>query len=333
MEESSEELAKRQEASYAAIGKPTGMTQQDVRDCLKGAVDVHVHGGSEPRSTERLMNEFEMAIEYTQAGFGAAVVKTHHTPSVSRNILIQTFIERWAEEHGMTPVKMLGGVTLNYTVGGLNPAAVRVVADFPNGRFVWLPCMDSFEHGQIVKGGLGQYCKDPKPEGIKLLDDKGEIVPELEEILGVIADNDMVLSTGHYTHPTQMVVIEEAKKAGVKRIVCDHVNLHPKYRIHPTAKTIEEMKEAAKTGAMLGISVIWYCNPYTPQPQAFTRQIIREVGAEHLVLGSDLNEAYTVDCVEGIKWLVRSLLWRGISKKDVERILKENGARLLGLEN
>jgi hypothetical protein len=317
--------------SYSAIGTATGMTQQDVDDCLRGAVDVHTHGGSEPRSTERMMDEFDMAIEYTQAGFEAVVVKTHHTPSASRNILVQKFIDRWAKEHDMKPTQVVGGVTLNYTVGGLNPAAVRVVAEFPNGKFVWLPCMDSYEHAQIVKGGVGAFCREPKPEGIKLLDDKGEIVPELEEILGIVADNDMVLSTGHYTAPTKMVVIEEAKRAGVKRIVNDHINLHPKYRIHPTAMTIEEMKEAAKAGSMLGISVIWYCNPYIPQPQVFTRQIIKEVGAEHLVLGSDLGEPYTIHYVEGIKWLVRTLLWRGISKTDVERILKHNGAKLLGL--
>lgn len=328
MSEMPEELRKIVELGYRSIVVPTGLKEEDVIDCLRGAIDVHVHGGSEPASMERMCDEFRMAIEYTQAEFEAVVVKTHHTPSASRNILIQKFINQWAQEHGMVPVKVFGGVTLNYTIGGLNPAAVRVAAEFPNGKFVWLPVMDSCDHAVIVKSGTGAFCKEPKT-GIKVLTEKGELVPELEEILGIIADNDMVLSTGHYLHPTRMVVIDEALKAGVKRIVNDHINLNPKYRVHPTATTIEEMKEIAKTGAMMGLSVIAYCVPTDHNPQWFARQIVKEVGAEHFVLGSDLGEIDTLPYVEGIKWMVRSMLGRGISKADMVKILKENPAKLM----
>ena len=56
-------------------------TEAEVKELVRGSIDIHAHGGSEP--FERLMLEDELGIEATQAGMRALVIKTWYTPSAS----------------------------------------------------------------------------------------------------------------------------------------------------------------------------------------------------------------------------------------------------------
>ena len=108
---------------YARFLAGIHFPQDDVDELLAGSIDIHAHGGSEP--FERIMLEDDMLKDFTRAGMRATVIKTWYTPSASRNAMLQKNINQWAEEQGLEPVKVFGGITLNQSVGGLNPNAVN----------------------------------------------------------------------------------------------------------------------------------------------------------------------------------------------------------------
>jgi hypothetical protein len=91
-------------------------TEAEIDGLVRGSVDIHAHGGSEP--FERLMLEDDLGIEATQAGMRAVVIKTWYTPSASRNALAQRIVDRYAEARGLEPTRLYGGVTLNLSQGG-----------------------------------------------------------------------------------------------------------------------------------------------------------------------------------------------------------------------
>ncbi|MBW1994912.1 MAG: hypothetical protein JRI77_10770, partial [Deltaproteobacteria bacterium] len=108
---------------YARFLAGVTFTESDVDALVRNAVDCHAHGGSDP--FDRLMLEDEIAFDYSKAGMRAVVFKTWFTPSASRIQLVQKYLDKWAEENDIQPVKIFGGITLNKSVGGINPDAVR----------------------------------------------------------------------------------------------------------------------------------------------------------------------------------------------------------------
>ena len=292
----------------------TKITNEMIDQLMENSIDTHVHGGSDP--FERRLLEDEIAIEATKAKMKAVVIKTWYTPSASRNALVQKIIDKWAEEHQMRPVMVFGGVTLNYSMGGLNPEAVKRCLGFPRFKYVWMPMVDSYYHQLVVL--------NRKDRGIKYLTDKGKIVPELKEILRIIADNDLILASGHYPYSETASLIEEAKKLGVQRIELVHPTLmYSKY-------TLAEMKVLANEGVKINLTGI--ASVYVRFIEGFRwlLKFVKELG-DHLVFGSDSGQIYNPTPIEGMRWLMRVLLAYGMTNEEVTKIFKTNPAELLGI--
>lgn len=300
------------------------ISEKLVDELVQGAILVHEHGGSEP--IPRMHDEFDMAINFTRAGLRAAVIKTHYTPSSCRVALVQRYVNEWAERNGLKATEILGGVVLNYPVGGLNPAAVRSSAGFPGGKFVWMPTVDSYNHIQITQGASTGYIQDVSQQGIRAVDERGKVVPELGEILRVIADKDLVLAIGHHPYePDVRVITEEAKKAGVRRIMVDHpIEYHSK-------ATISQMKELAKEGIYIGMYALT-CLVIPPiEGYEYPAKIFAEVPKEQIVIGSDCGMTSAIPHVEGLRWMIRYMLFFDISEEDIRLMIRENPARLIGI--
>jgi hypothetical protein len=225
----------------------------------------------------------------------------------------------------MEPVQIYGGVCLNYPVGGLNPAAVRASAGFQNAKFVWLPSLDSHHAGVITKGATTGYLKDEKEAGIRLLEN-GKIPPELRQVLEIIAENDLVLAIGHYSAQDRLAVIKEAQKIGVKRILADHpIEYHSK-------GTIEDLKVLANLGVYYGMYALT-CLVIPPvEGPAYPADMFKQLPKDYFVIGSDCGSTAGIPHVEGIRWMIRYMLYHNIEVADIEKMLKKNPAKLLGLD-
>ena len=299
---------------YGRYGAQTKITDQIIEDLMVGMIDVHVHGGSDP--FERRQLEDEIVIECMKAKMKAVVIKTWYTPSASRNALVQKIADQWAEEHCMTPVMAFGGVTLNYSVGGINAEAVKRCLGFPRFKYVWLPMTDSYYHQLVVF--------NRKNRGIKCIGDDGKIVPELKEIFHIISDNDLVLASGHYPYRETSIIMEEAKKLGVKRMEIVHpCIIHSKH-------TIEEMKTMGKEGVKIGLQGIASVNLRYVEGIRWYFKVIKELH-EYMVYSSDCGQIQNPTHIEGTKWFIRVLLSYGITKEEIIKIFKINPAEHLGI--
>jgi len=276
---------------------------------LKGIVDIHVH--SDPDSVPRSIDALEAARLARKEGLRALLLKNHFAPTASLAYVVSRAVEG---------IEAYGGIVLNRPVGGINPAAVDQMARFKggHGRVVWMPTFDA--ENQI------RVSKEKRP--FVSVSRNGKLLPEVLEVLSIMAREKLALATGHSSAREVDLLIREARKAGISRIVVTHA-AHS-----PVSLTIEQQKEAARQGAYLEI-VYNAVLPAAPEPRptlADYARAIRAVGAEHCILSSDLGQAVNPVHTDGWKAYLTGLQAAGITQAEIDLMARRNPARLLGLE-
>ena len=270
---------------------------------LAGAIDMHAH--SDPDGVPRSIDAIELARLAKNRGMRAIVLKNHYEPTASL---------AWIVRKEVPGIEVFGGISLDLTVGGVNPAAVEWMTKVKGGygRVVWMPTYDS-EH-QVTSSGQ----KRPFARVVK----DGKVVPEAVRVIEIIAKNNLVLETGHSSPAEALLLIREAKRAGAQNILVTHA-------MSPiVGMSIAEMKEAAKLGAYL--EFVWV-KPGSDAAQAYVKAI-REVGPEYCVLSSDLGQAKNPLHPDGLLALYQYLKSQGFSETEIDRMAKVNPAKLLGLK-
>ena len=282
-------------------GPPRGAQDRDVS--LAGAIDFHVHSG--PDSRPRSVNDLEVARMTARAGLRGIVLKNHFTITSDRAALAMAQVDG---------LEVFGGVVLNRAVGGLNAEAVRQMVQFSGdrGKVVWLPTFDA-EWYVTAQGGSGPFVSVTR---------NGEPLPELVEIFSLVAEHDLVLAMGHSAPEEVLVLIPEARRHGVERILVTHV-----FSQNPSRAQMQEMADA---GAILEID--WYAVHLGNQSLDTYVSAIQEIGAEHFLMSSDLGQATSPSHVEGLRAYVAALRGAGVTDDQIDLMLRRNPARLLGLE-
>lgn len=274
---------------------------------LRGVIDIHVH--SDPDSIPRSIDAVDAAKLARDRGMRAIVLKNHYEPTASLAYIV----------HKLVPgIEVFGGIALNRTVGGINSAAVERMTQVKGGlgRVVWMPTFDS----------ENQVRKNREDRAFVSVSRDGGLLPEVEDVIGVIAKHDLVLATGHSTPAEDLMLIREAKARGVRRIVVTHAMLAP------VSMSVGQMKEAASMGAWIefvGNSVI---GKTASVPMKDFAAAIRAVGPEHCIISSDLGQAGNPLHPDGLLQVVAKLREDGIETAAIERMTKANPAQLLGLK-
>jgi len=299
------------------------VSEKETWSFLKGVIDIHAHGAPEAWLLER-PKMLETCKDACRASMKAICFKDHNYLTSAVAYVLQDVIDEWAPQQGLEPVQIYGGVTLNYAVGGLNPRVVKVALSGDFGaktKAIYGPSVDS----------AWQYKLMGKEGGISLIDEKGNVRPELKEIIQILASSDKkaFLESGHVTVQEMIAVAEACRDAGVD-FVATHVNQEI------TVLTVEEAKELVKRGAwieisevsMLGTPIVgggWIVN------FDHSLRLIKELGPERIVLISDAGQPGNPP-VEAYKTMIRVLLSRGFSMDDLNKMCKENPAKLIGLK-
>lgn len=175
---------------------------------LKGVIDMHVH--TNPDLRKRAYDDFELMEAAIRVGARAIVIKTHQGTTMDRAYLCNRHNQI---VHGDTnDFTMFGSITLNRQVGGINPRAVDVALQL-GAKVVWLPT-------QSAINGLRRQNK-ALTDGVEVVRD-GKIVPELATVFSLIKEHNAVLGTAHIAPEESFIVVEAARKAGVKNIVVTH---------------------------------------------------------------------------------------------------------------
>jgi hypothetical protein len=277
----------------------------DLPDFLEGAVDLHVH--SAPDVDLRRFNDIELAQEAARARMGAVLIKSHQCSTVER---------AWLVSRMVPGIRVFGGLVLNETVGGLNPAAVRLAVSM-GARQVWMPTRSARNHRRHE--GL--------PGGIGVLDESGQLLPAVEEILGIMAGSGCILGTGHLSQEETSALIDRACAKGAIQVLVTH----PEWA--PTFYSVAEQKSLAERGNVMFERCF---GPTTHRcgfvPFETIEQAIAETGVERTVLSTDLGQPDTPPPVEGLRAYAARLRGAGFSVDDVRRMMQTNPARLLGME-
>src|SRR6266853_6563907 len=190
---------------------------------LNGVVDIHVH--SDPDSMPRSIDAIDAAKLARSRGIRALVLKNHYEPTASLAYLVRKVVPG---------IELFGGIALNRTVGGVNPAAVERMTRVKGGwgRVVWMPTFDA--ENQV------RFSKENRP--FVSVYKGGQLLPEVKEVLALIAKNKLTLATGHSSAQEDLMLIRAAKDLGVTRIMVTHGMLPP------VGMSIEQMREAAGLG-------------------------------------------------------------------------------------
>jgi hypothetical protein len=282
---------------------------------LHGAYDLHVHCA--PDVIPRAQDLLELAEEASQAGMAGVLIKDHTSSTVGRAYAL----------NGLYPQgpRFLSALVLNPPVGALNSLAVE--AALREGvDVVFLPTYAA-KHQIDVLGPDGFPPAFPRPEGfegIAVLDEAREVDAELLTILDLIATHDAVLATGHISTQEVFALLKAAQWYGIRHVLVTHAS-------HAVpAMSIAEQRQAASYGAF-----IEHCLMPTLKhgpgaiPVEVIRDQVRAVGAEHVILSSDLGQADNGPVVAGFARCLRMLIDAGLTEDEVRVMIVDNPAKLL----
>lgn len=313
------EWVERAKLSYHTVellGESGNITESDIAPLMKGAVDIHVHGYPDAL-VDTGWDFAEIARGCYDAGMHAICCKSMYSDTAPMAYFVQQMLDEYGKQRNYPErFRVCGGIVLNYSAGGLNPVAVRTSLKL-GGRCVWLPSHDAAHHRRVIG----------EPGGIEVLTPEGGLRPELYEIFDLVAEHRALLDTCHLGTRERYVVIEEARKSGVERILVTH----PQYSVNRASP--EQQSAMARLGAYVGL-FMYAAVPHFNNPQVDREEvlaIVRTVGAERLVMATDYGSMLNVPPVEGMKLYLRLLLALGVDKADILTMVRDNPARLLGL--
>jgi hypothetical protein len=272
---------------------------------LAGRIDFHAHSG--PDTIARSLNSFEVVRQAKAAGMRGLVLKNHY---VSTAALAQVAMQE------VGGIEVFGGIALNRSAGGINAEAVRrmVAVEGRRGKVVWLPTFDA--ENQV------RSSRENRPF-VSVVQD-GKPVAPLAEVFQVVAEADLVLATGHSSAAESLIVLEAAKQAGVRNLLVTHA------LSDPTQATMEQMKRMAALGAVMEFTWLAHLGAQAVAV-ADAAKALREVGAEHFLITSDLGQANNPPHVAGLRAFISALKGQGVTEREIDLITRSNPARLLGL--
>lgn len=271
---------------------------------IPGAIDTHVH--SAPDVRPRKLTDLEVAQQAAGAGMRAVVLKSHVTSTADRAAIAEAGVAR--------RVRVLGGVVLNRAVGGLNPDAVAAALAV-GGKVVWLPTTSARSTSPTLE----------KREGIAVERD-GRAVPELVTVLELVAAANAVLATGHLTGPELRVVVGEARRRGVSRILLTHPEL-PLVDLD-----VETQQLLARAGVFFERCWNSVAGSTATTPVERIVSDIRAIGVDSTVLATDLGQPENATPVRGLEDYLAALVRAGFTDAELERMACANATKLLGLD-
>ena len=290
-------------------------------ELLQGAYDLHIH--TAPDVAERKLDDFEMAERAKKAGIKGFGIKSHYFCTAERARMVQKIHPE---------VNAIGAITLNNSVGGINPIAVEM-AGRDGAKIVWMPTVDAeneqafFRSGKHIKLPFwaklqSELLEQGKvSESISVLKENGDLKKEVLDVLDIISNKNMVLATAHLGKKETFEVVKAAGNLNVKKIIITHPNF-PSINFSK-----EEQKELAELGAYMEHC---FTTPYSNKISwADLYEQIRFVGPEHCILSTDLGQPNSIYPDEGLKEMYTNLLENGFTCEEVKSMAQINPAKLI----
>lgn len=288
---------------------------------LEGAYDLQVHVG--PDVIARRIDDIDCAKEFLARSMNGFVLKSHY---------IQTGERAQVVTKAVPGSRIFGALTLNHSVGGLNPVAVEL-AGRSGCKIVWMPTVDAENEtaGRLDGGSTklpfwAKIQRELAAEGISpppltVIDPAGNVTDPARRCMERIAKHNMILATGHLGRREIFALVKTAKTMGLKKVVVTHAEF-PSQNL-----TGDEQKELADLGA-----VIEHCFTTTYTAKATwesTFANIRKTGVSRTFISTDLGQTINPPVAEGFGMFAQKLLDAGFSSEDVRMMAVSIPERLV----
>jgi hypothetical protein len=290
----------------ALLLAPTGVAQAP-ETSLAGVIDIHVHYA--PDVVARSQDAIDGARAARDAGMRAILLKNHYAPTAAEAYLVR---------RSVPGIEVFGGIALNLSVGGMNPAAVERMAQISGGygRMVWMDSFDS-EAQVRMEGSNRPFVAVSKG---------GELLPESKAVIAMISKYHLTMGTGHNTAEEALMLVREAKRQGVAGVVVTHAMIAP---IH---MNVAQMQQAAAMGAYIEFVYNGTVGKFKEFELADYAKAIRAIGPEHCILASDLGQAENPVPTVGLMKFLEGMKQLGFTQDELDAMTKTNPAQLLGLK-
>src|ERR1700730_17992899 len=180
------------------------------------------------------------------------------------------------------------------------------------GKVVWLPAGDTEREVKESRNPTRPFVAVSR---------NGQLLPEMKEIISIIAKNTLVLASGHVVPEDALLAFREARAAGVKLLIATHAaDLAGKM-------TVEQMQEAAKLGAYIEFD-------YRNTLDGGRTDMIRKVGPQFCFLSefwTKVNAPKEYGGLDGVGAFAEAMRAHGFTDSELDLLFKENPAKALGL--
>jgi hypothetical protein len=276
---------------------------------LRGAIDMHFHmDATTPQGTgEQAVIETVRVAK--KRGVRGLVIKNHFEPTA-------TLVYHLRPE--VPGIELFGGIVMNLSNGGMNPAAVEYMTTQIKGepgKVVWMPASDS----EIES----RQSKTPNKPFVKV-SSNGQLLPETKTVIGLVAKHGLILASGHIAAPEALLVFQEGRKQGVQHMIATHaMDLSGKM-------TLEQMQEASKLGAIIEFD---FRNVF--DEGGIRADAMRKLGADHCLISefwTKVSSPKVYGDPAGVGEFAEKMRSKGFTNHDLDVMFKDNPARLLGLK-
>ncbi len=291
-------------------------------DLLRGAIDMHFHGYPEfSLDVPRRYTDEESARIMVQAGMRGVVLKSHFWPTTGLAYYLRQAVPE---------LEVFSSITLNSSVGGITRWALESAIK-QGVKVVWMPTWsaknDIRRNGVIhlIRHYLPSVEKYTEKDGIAIIDERGELFPEIAEMLSLIKEYDVALFTAHISILESLALAREAKRIGFDKLILNH----------PDSKSIgasfEQIVEIASLGAYVEICALGLMPIYQRITPNELKKIIHAVGASHCILTSDYAFDWSPAGPEKLRILIGALLEVGVKAEEIAEMAQANPKQLLNL--
>jgi hypothetical protein len=257
-------------------------------------------------------------------GMQGVVLKSQMLPTVTEANLLNDLFDNF---------HVFGGTTLNITVGGLSPVMAQLSAEM-GGKVIWMPTWSSkndLSYGKVYLNRMIEYvtllkdCGIEPENGLVLYNQSRKLLPEVEAIVRICSEYQMVLASGHVSPDESVVLSEMTRKAGIPLLLN-----HPLSR--SVGASIEQQKQIVANGAFIEHVFVTAMPMHQSLHPRKMAEAIKEVGAEHCILGTDAIYHWNPPAPELLHMFIASLLHLGVTEDDIRLMVYTNPRKLLGIE-
>ena len=294
------------------------------RQIVRDAYDLHVHVA--PDVMRRRISDLQLARRCWDVGLAGFVLKSHYVSTAERAAVVN---EALGGE-----VRVLGALTLNASVGGMNPLAVEIAAR-EGARILWMPTLDALnhraKHRDLPEGATPPMWlalqQDLDARGITVpavpvLDEAGRPLPATLEVLGLAARHQLVVATGHLSAFETRAVADAAFAAGVHHVIATH----PEFPQQDLGR--DDQLALARQGAFLERC---FTTPFTGKYE-WARMVenIQATGPEHTIVTTDLGQPDNPPVEDGLALMADALHAAGFTDQEITTMIVSNSRLLAG---